>query len=329
MSKALVSIIIPVYNAADTLHVCLVSLERQSYDKLELIFVDDCSTDASVQLIEKFQEKLAKQTSSMVKLLRHAENQGVAAARNIGLDAATGDYLYYVDADDWLAPQAIELMLEEAERNDAEIVGCDWYLSFSKNERLMRQPTISIPEEGIRHFINGKMRWNLWLFLVKRSLYEDHQLRFIPKLNMGEDMMMMFKLFSLAKKVNHLPQALYHYGQSNEASLTKSYTDEHIEQVVQNVNEIAHFLGEQKKEAVSSLDLLKLIIKLPMLISDDRRQYEKWRNWFSEANGYAWNNKEQSLRIRLIQWAAWKKQDWLLKLHYYLIIRVVYGLFYT
>lgn len=330
MRVPIVSIIIPVYNAAETLPICLASLEKQSYDYLELVFVNDCSRDGSLQVIEDFKKMMEHRESLVVKVLSHETNQGVAAARNTGLENATGDYIYYVDADDWLDEQAIQWTVEEAERTGADIVGFEWYLSFAKKERLMKQPHFSTPTEAITQMLEGRMRWNLWVFLVKRSLYEVHGIRFIPKMNMGEDMMVMFKLFSVAEKVSYLDKALYHYGQSNEDSLTKVYSDRHVAEVTQNMKEVMCFLsvGIYAETIGSKMDLLKLNIKLPLLISNQTNRYRKWASWFPESNRYSWNNTVQSPRIRLIQWAAWHKQFWIIKLHYYLVIRLMYGVIY-
>ncbi|TYR36526.1 glycosyltransferase family 2 protein [Sphingobacterium phlebotomi] len=325
-----VSIIIPVYNAADTLHTCLAALEKQSYDYLELIFVNDCSQDASLHVIEDFEKAMGHRDNLVIKVINHEANQGVAAARNSGLEHAGGDYIYYVDADDRLDENAIELAIHEAERTGADIIGFDWYLAFAKKERLMRQPYFSTPHGAITQMLNGRMRWNLWLFLVKRSLYEKNRIRFIPKMNMGEDMMVMFKLFSLAERVSYLPLALYHYGQLNPASLTKVYSDKHIQEVTENIKEVERFFltGVHAEYVGEKLGLLKLNIKLPLLISNQNNRYQKWCTWFPEVNKYAWRNNVQSLRIRLIQWGAWRKQFWMIKLHYYLIIRMVYGVLY-
>jgi len=328
--QPVVSIIIPVYNAEDTLHTCLSSLERQTYAYLELIFVNDCSQDRSPQVLEDFMKKVANRGLFFVKIVNHKENKGVAAARNTGLDYATGEYIYYVDADDWIEENAIQSMVAEAESTTAEIVGFDWYLSFEKNERRMRQPSFSSPEDAIIKMIHGKMRWNLWIFLVKRSLYEKHGIRFQPKMNMGEDMMVMFKLFSVADKVVYLNRALYHYGQTNSSSLTKIYSDRHMEEVTHNLKEVERFLLRSRyaDKICGQIALLKLNIKLPLLISDKTEQYRKWRCWFVDSNSFAWSNGIQSIRLRVIQWAACRRQFWIIKLHYYFITRIMYGVFY-
>lgn len=329
-AEPLVSIIVPVYNAEKTLEEALTSLRKQSYRSLELVFVNDCSVDQSLAMLERFAMECATSSTRIIKILNHESNKGVASARNTGLEEATGEYIYYVDADDTLEYNAIELLVDRALTTNADIVGCNWFLSFEKNERKMNQPSFSSPMDALEKLLQGNLRWNLWLFLVKRSLYFSHELKFIPGMNMGEDMMMMIKLFTIANRVSYLDEALYHYGQSNSESLTKVYSQKHREQVSANLIEVERFLSKSRfaKEIIPLIDFLKLNIKLPLLISDKTQQYELWRSWFSEVNDKVSSNKAVSLRIRLLQWAAANRQDWLIKIHYYVFVRLVYGLIY-
>src|SRR5690606_30290017 len=123
-------------------------------------------------------------------------------------------------------------------KNDSDIVGCSWYLTFEKNKRKMFQPTCSNSLEALKAIFNGKMRWNLWLFMVKRSLYIDNGIRFIDGNDMGEDLLVMVKLFLIANKFSFIDDFLYSYNQTNEMSLTKSFSEIHIHQLSQNVIEV-------------------------------------------------------------------------------------------
>ena len=325
-----VSIIVPVYNAEQTLGVCLQSLRDQTHPALEIIFINDCSKDNSGHLLDDFAEEFRDSQSLEVHVLKHATNQGVAVARNTGLDHATGAYIYYVDADDSLAPNAVSLAIDKAQEMDVDIVGFNWLLTFGENERKMNQPAFQTPWEALEKIMLGTMRWNLWLFLVKRSLYEKNNIRFTPDMNMGEDLMVMVKLFSYAEHVAFIDQALYRYRQSNSASLTKTYTDAHMEQVTRNVDEVESFLKASRygPQLGNLIEQLKLNIKLPLLISAKTKQYKLWRSWFPEANAFVWKNKALPWRTRLIQYFALKKQFWLLKIYYYFVIRFVYGIIY-
>ncbi|RZF61684.1 glycosyltransferase family 2 protein [Sphingobacterium corticibacterium] len=328
--QPIVSVIIPVYNAEDTLDMCLNLLQSQTYSNLELLFINDCSTDSSRESIENWARKLEDREYVTVRIIDHERNMGVAAARNTGLGHATGRYVYYVDADDAIEPDAIEVLVNAAVEHDAEIVGCNWFLSFEKNERKMNQPAFSTAYEGLMGILNGTMRWNLWLFLVERSLYENNNIRFTPGLDMGEDLMVMCKLFTFANRVTYVDRTLYHYRQSNTASLTKVYSAKHIRQVTQNVQEIERFLKESSfaDRLTNHIEFLKLNIKLPLLISDDQERYKQWLDWFPEANNYIMQNKAQPWRTRVLQLSAYKKQFWAVQLYYRIINQVVYGILY-
>ncbi|MBB6500967.1 glycosyltransferase family 2 protein [Pedobacter cryoconitis] len=329
-TQTVVSIIIPVFNAEPTLLVCLESLKAQSYQYLELLFINDCSVDKSAELIRSFAEKWQNDKYIQVKLLEHEQNMGVAAARNTGLDQATGTYIYYVDADDSIETDAIEMAVQCALKNDADIVGFNWFLTFSNNKRRMNQSTFNTAWEAISLMLCGRMRWNLWLFLTKRSLYENNNIRFIPGNNMGEDLMVSIKLFSRAQRVIYLDKALYHYRQSNTQSLTKTYSAQHISQVTENVKEVELFLRNSKFEnKIGDLFFyLKLNIKLPLLMSQKTLNYSCWVNWFPEANEFVLKNKSLPLRTRILQWLAVHKQYWALKLYNLLVFRIIYGVLY-
>jgi glycosyltransferase involved in cell wall biosynthesis len=326
----LVSIIIPVYQAEATLPGLLQSVCSQSYRYLELIFINDCSTDHSVQILREFGSKLSDAEETSLMIISHDQNLGVAAARNTGLDHASGEYIYFIDADDALEPDTIELLIHSALSNDADLVGCNWYLTFNQNERKMQQPTFSTPREAIKKMLNGSMRWNLWLFMAKRSLYKKHQIRFIPGMNMGEDLLVTMQLFIHAANVSYVDKALYHYGQSNKQSLTKLHTEAHIQQLSANVDAMERCLRNSNfaKNLDDDLDFLKLNIKLPLLISDQKEQHQRWLSWYPEANAQVMKNTALPLRTRLIQWLAFKEQFWAIKLYYRMVIKMVYGQFY-
>ncbi|MCL7988415.1 glycosyltransferase [Sphingobacterium sp. lm-10] len=326
----IVSIIIPVYNAYATLPVCLQSLKKLDYPYLQLIFIDDCSTDGSAGLIQRFIDSWTDAISKEALLIALEHNQGVAAARNTGIDHATGEYIYYVDADDELDPKTIREAVEAAEHNQSDIVGFNWYLAFKTNKRRMTQPAFTSATDALEKMMSGSMRWNLWLFLVKRALYEDNQIRFTPGMNMGEDLLVMIMLFSSTNKVTHLDQYLYLYRQSNSESLTKTYSEAHIEQVMSNVTKAIDFLGKtpQKFNLKKYAAFLKLNIKLPLLISGTTSQYKRWKTWFPEANEYAGKNPSISWRTRMLERWAFNEKFWAIRLYYYLVIRLVYGVIY-
>ena len=321
----IVSIIIPVYNAEKELPHALKSVNEQTYRPIEVCAINDCSTDQSARILADFAQK---SSDICVKISTHTTNRGVAAARNTGLSLATGKYIYYVDADDALEPNALERLVEKAEDNNLDIIGHDWILEFEKNGRYMRQRDFSTPHEAVENLMYGVMRWNLWLFMTKRSLYTENNILFSEGMNMGEDMMVTIKLFLSADKVGLLHQGLYHYRQCNEQSLTKVYSKKHIEQVTANVNEVEHYIKVHEPSHSPLINHLKLNIKLPLLISDDKEKYQQWRSWFPEANDVILDNKHQPFRTRLVQWLAAQNLYWAVWLYYKVVYKFVYGILY-
>ena len=328
--ERLVSVIIPVYNAMDTLYFCIDSLYAQTYTQLELLFVDDCSTDKSLEIINNCINDYSGKTIIQAKILRHEVNRGVAAARNTGLESASGVYVYYVDADDWVEPDCLKLLVTEAQRKEADVVGCEWYLAFNNNERYMKQADIISPEDALMQMMCGGLRWNLWLYLVRRSLYEENQIRFIEGQNMGEDMMVMIKLLVCASSVALIHRPLYHYNQVNLHSLTKIYSAGHVNEVTANVSEVEEFIHNKglNQTLERYVCFLKLNIKLPLLITDNVRHYQQWQKWFPEADSYIVQNKRQAFRTRMLQWFVYKDLFFPAKLYYHMAVKFIYGVIY-
>ncbi|MBQ6244026.1 MAG: glycosyltransferase family 2 protein [Bacteroidales bacterium] len=322
------SIIIPVYNAARTLPESLESIRRQHWRDFELIFVEDGSTDGSAELLEAF----AASADFPCHIVSQLRNGGVAAARNRGLAAACGDYLAFVDADDRIEPEALE---EAAHAIDSaeevvDIVGWDWTLGFEKNGRVMHQADYDLPLQALKNLMGGTMRWNLWLFAVRRELLLGNGIHFIDGANMGEDMMLMLKAFCKAGKVVQLHKPLYRYNAVSETSLSRQFSPERRREISENLagglDAIAASAYAAELEPYGNH--LKLFLKLPLLISADRSNYETWSNWFPESNAYAMANRALPLRTRLLQGLAARRCWGAVKLYYLLVYKFVYGLIY-
>ena len=325
MNLVKVSVIVPMYNVSKVMKRSIESLYAQTLSGLELIFVDDCSTDDTLDTLETL---LYQKEGVEVKIVRHTKNRGVAAARNTGLDYATGEYIYYVDADDYIEPVTLEKLYNKTIDSDADIVGCEWFLTFQNNERFMKQAHVTTGDELFTKMAHGVMRWNLWLFLVRRSLYVDYGFRFIEGMNMGEDMMIMMKLALHANKVEMIHEPLYHYIQTNTASLTKNFST-YCYQVTANAEELGSYMERIGRNDMTDTFLqLKLTLKLPLLISDNTVDYETWYQWFPEANNAVKENMDLPWRTQFIQLAAVKRRFLLLKLYYWFVIKFVYGVIY-
>lgn len=327
-----VSVIIPIYKVESFIVRCVESLFNQSLSEgVEFIFVNDATPDRSVELLQE-QLGFFPSRKEQVILLEHAENKGLPAARNTGLSVAKGEYVFHCDSDDFLEADGLEKMYKAAKEQEADIVWCDWYLSFEKNERYMKQPTYETAMDALKGMLSGAMKYNVWNKLVKRQLYVGNHIKFPEGHGMGEDMTMI-QLFACADKVCYLPQAYYHYVRLNAQAFTQMggspHKRQHLDDLRYNVSRILQFIKQRFGNQLDrELAFFMLDAKFPFLITDQKTSYQRWKEWFPEANRYIWQNKQISYRSRLLQLMAAKGQFWYVWLYYKLVIRLVYGVLY-
>ena len=321
-----VSVIIPIYNVERFIAHCAESLFRQTLQEVEFIFVNDASPDNSIDILREVIAKFPKRTPQ-AKILTHAHNKGLPSARNTGLQAATGKYVFHCDSDDFVEPDMLEQLYNKAEKEQADIVWCDWYLTFQKNERYMKQPSFSTWEEAIKGVLTGKMKYNVWNKLAKRELYINNGIIFPDGHGMGEDMTMI-RLMACAKKVAYVPKAFYHYIKINAGAFTNQYSDKQKTDMIHNTSETCEFIEKRfPNELEEELACFKLNVKYPFLIGADKKNYDLWRSYFRETDAFI-GSKQMGLRSRLLQKAALHHFDIFLKLHYWLIYKVIYGVLY-
>ena len=315
------SIIMPVYNAAKTLQRSLDSIEAQGFRDFEVVIVDDRSADGSPEILSAY-----VQNRDYVKVIRHSANSGAAAARNTALDNASGRYLVWLDADDTMAPEELQTIFENA--GDADIVGWDWTLAMNVNGRYMRQADYSTPLEALKKLMGGVMRWNLWLWAIKRELWGN--LRFEPAANMGEDMMAVLSLLGRASSVVQIRKPLYNYNAVNSASISKQFGEKNRAQIERNLKRLEENIKETafRDDLGDSIAYLKLYLKLPLLQSTGKEDYRTWHSWMPESNAYAAKNPLLPLHTKVQQWMAAHKFYFGLKLYYTLIYKFVYGIIY-
>ncbi|MBQ1779984.1 MAG: glycosyltransferase family 2 protein, partial [Bacteroidales bacterium] len=134
-----VSILVPIYEVEKYIERCARSLFEQTYDNLEYIFVDDCSPDKSMEILEQVMEDYPNR-KKQVRIIRHEHNRGLAAARNTALDAATSPFITHVDSDDYLSLDAIHLLVNKQVETDADIVSGNYFVIESNRIKKAYEP---------------------------------------------------------------------------------------------------------------------------------------------------------------------------------------------
>lgn len=222
-----VTVIVPLYNVEKYLSKCLDSLKSQTLQDIEIILVDDGSTDRSGEICDKYAS-----IDSMFKVL-HKENGGSAIARQTGLDVANGEYVIVCDSDDWPEPNMYEKLYLKAKNTNADIVLCDYYAEYNDGRSIPCQ-TIFKEKDGIVDNFDLIKRGagSSWVKLVRRSLFEKTQARYEPGVNLSEDSLILYKLMKGNPKVVILQEPLYHYRRLyGGQSYTNNIKMDHIHQL--------------------------------------------------------------------------------------------------
>lgn len=227
-----VSVILVAYNAKGTIGRCIDSILAQSFQDFELVAVDDGSTDGTADILNGY----ASLYGNMHVLSQ--TNSGVAAARQKGLDNASGEYTIFVDADDWIEPDMLEKLLDKAREDNADMVMADMLEDHPwGTERTVQRPASLRPEIVMAQML-GELHGSLCNKLIRRSCYTHNNLRFLPGVNCCEDQYMVVKLLSYGIKVSYLDAAFYHYVKNgNGSSLTGQWMKFPLAQRVLLLNE--------------------------------------------------------------------------------------------
>lgn len=317
-----ISVIVPIYNVSRFISRCAESLLSQTLEDVEFIFVDDCTPDDSISKLESVIEKYPER---LVRIIHHEQNKGLPSARNTGLSVARGEFVFHCDGDDWVESDMLVKMYSTAVSTKADMVYCDFFLSYVDYERRMCNPTFvtgdALVEQG---FLGGTMKYNVWNKMVRRSIYECNGILFPDGHPMGEDMTMIL-VASNCDKVTYVPEALYHYVKTNTEAYTSRISDKGLKDTQYNVKRVDDYLRIHFADRYAvAMNYFKLSIKLPFLITDDRTQYRIWKEWYPEANSYAMKNRSLPYRTRLIQCCAAHDLWLILQLYYKIVYKLIY-----
>lgn len=321
-----ISVIAPVYGVEDFIGRAAESMMKQTLTEVEFIFIDDCTPDKSIDILR---EVVARYPERNVQILRHDKNLGLPAARNTGLCAARGKYIFHWDSDDYAEFDLLKNLYAKAESEGCDYVWCDWLLTFGTNSREMRQPDADSPREALSLVLSGSMRYNVWNKLVARSLYEENNIRFPEGFAMGEDMTMI-KLLAKAKRTGHVAKPLYHYIRTNSGAMTQVYSQRHLEQLQHNTAALCDYLRSEVTDdaIIQELNWFKLNVKLPFLFSGRKSDMKLWSSWYNEADKYIMSNRRQALRTRILQWTAAHRLGIVNRAYNALIFKFIYGVIY-
>lgn len=259
MNTPTLSIIIPVYNAGESITTLTYQILSQPFHDFELILVDDGSTDNTLSVLRG----IAKNDERVI--VRSKKNGGPSSARNSGLDKARGTYVMFCDADDMIDPNIFVKMVKEIDENKTDLVVCGWKVDLRTNKKLLpgyktispeREIVSGSPLERDRFILrsigtNGQL-YNLWNKIFKRDIIEQYSLRFREDIHFGEDLIFSLQYFKHISQLKLIPDALYHY-QTNSATSLFSSSALVLEYRAENYHTLTEYVGESKDNELLAL----------------------------------------------------------------------------
>lgn len=221
--ELLISIIVPGFNIENYVRPCIESLVNQSYKNLEILLVDDGSTDRTGEIFDDYAKK-----DNRIKVV-HKANGGVSSARNMALHHAAGDYVLFVDGDDWLEEKAVEILVDVATLYKSDVVLFEYSIDYANKQNILclhpeLQGSMTI-QQAIKNTITPVNRF-VWSKLYKRSILQ--QVLFDETIHLGEDTLFACEAMSKGQSAYFVAQPLYHYVQSDNSATRKSYFDKRM-----------------------------------------------------------------------------------------------------
>lgn len=280
---AKVSVIIPVYGVEKYIERCADNLFQQTLQDIEYIFVDDCTPDCSIELLQakirEYRLRLAEE-NKVVRIVKMPSNSGLGAVRRTGIQLATGDYIIHCDSDDWPEITMYEKMYKKAVEGDYDIVSCNFYKSKSESNREFNNRNGSDIKANL-------LLGPLWNRLVRASICKDNYILY-PKGNKAEDGVLMIQYSFYAKKRGYVDEPLYNYF-INDQSITRVNTEENcilkLRQEEGNLYLIMDFLRYHNvlEKYIPLVSYLKYQTRNNLLpVIRNKGVYELWRNTFPE-----------------------------------------------
>ncbi|MBR3500040.1 MAG: glycosyltransferase family 2 protein [Bacteroidales bacterium] len=216
-----VSLIVPIYKVEKYIEQCARSVLGQSWPSIQFIFVDDCSPDSSIDILESLIEREFASLKDRIQIIRKPVNEGLPQARKSGIAAATGDYILHVDADDWIEPDAVEKLALKAGETGADVVYFFAWKEFGDGRsRVITDKEFATPQDFADAVLVHDAHPSVVLKFWRRTLFSPEI--FFPRYGQAEDMVQSLQLLDRAKKAVRLPEPLYHYRRSDSDAMSRS-----------------------------------------------------------------------------------------------------------
>lgn len=265
-----VSVIIPVYNSSQYLDTCLESVIAQTLKEIEIICIDDDSTDNSLEILEKYAK-----IDDRIKII-HQKHQGQAVARNLALDRAVGEYIAFVDSDDFIHKQMLEVLVSVAEKSDVDVVSLEKFNQLSKHKSFtecinLNELKFVVHNQPLKHILSNV--WSssiIWNKVYKHDFLSDK--RFIEGIYF-EDWPFVTCLFAELQKYATVPYPLYTYNDLSVSTVRSHFSVKKIDDYALGIEYTYNFFNQEKYKNVKRCVQVKRITpSVSMMINKTYRE---------------------------------------------------------
>lgn len=281
-----VSILIPVYRSERYIEKCLQSVLTQTYHNLEVIIINDATPDNSMAIVDNL---TAQYPRNVLRIVHHESNKGIAATRNELLELASGEYLLFVDSDDYIAQDAIESLVSITTQTNADLVRCNYIALKNDTETAVSIPSFTDKEQLLKRHIAA---WDsieaMWQLFIRRSLITDNHISFAKGINASEDHLMMIKLYLFARIIVDAPKPVYYYRIDNELSVTHINPKAFHDSMYKGMDDAINFLKKNGVYDTYRDEVLTrtFLTKQTFLLNKENRDIDLYLDTHPECNSY-------------------------------------------
>lgn len=266
MENMKVSICVPVYGVEKSIERCLRSLLGQTYPNIEYVFVNDCTPDRSMEILQQCIKEYPEREKE-VKIISHDRNRGLSAARNTALEYCTGDFLMWIDSDDYIELDTVQRAVEKQKEEDCDIVSFHARVYYSNHQELWKHPLYATAKDMARMIVARCVPITIWGRLIRTSLYKTYHVRAEEGVNMSEDYQVSPVLAFYAKRVAVLDKVLYHYDRTNELAYTHKISIDKMEETWKSFVLVKTFFADKGAVFNNVINRAEVIFVYDALVS--------------------------------------------------------------
>lgn len=293
--KPKISILVPVYGVEKFIERCAISLFEQTFEDIEYVFVNDCTPDNSIKILEDVVSKYPNR-KPYVKIFNNENNKGIAANRNLLIEKSSGDFVLFVDSDDYLELDTISLLYSEVIKENADIVIFDYFLEWRNNQKIIKQDWDKINRNMVEKVLSAETGSNVWNKLIRRDLFLENNIRTIENVNYAEDFLIVTKLFWYSKNISKVQEPLYHYMQTNTNSYTQFFSEKNVFDLRKNFEDLELFFSKKGEyDILNKIKIGKSMKKVEII------SYAKIQTLKTMDLSFFETKKENQLKLNLYQ----------------------------